>query len=60
MREIGWEAAVRRVVYVSSVAAVGCKGQRLDESSWNRDQQTPYCRSKILSERAAWRNSTFD
>lgn len=41
-------------------AAVGHKAQRLDESSWSRDQQTPYYRWKILSERAAWRHSTFD
>ena len=48
------EAGVRRVVYVSSVAAVGHNGQRLDENSWNSDQQNPYYRSKILSEQAAW------
>ncbi|KAI2680203.1 NAD-dependent epimerase/dehydratase family protein [Pseudomonas sp. TNT3] len=48
------EAGVRRVVYVSSVAAVGHDGQRLDESSWNTDQSNPYYRSKILSERVAW------
>ncbi|USW93957.1 NAD-dependent epimerase/dehydratase family protein [Pseudomonas proteolytica] len=48
------EAGVRRVVYVSSVAAVGHNGQFLDEHNWNADQQNPYYRSKILSERAAW------
>ncbi len=48
------EAGVRRVVYVSSVAAVGHNGQFLDETNWNADQQNPYYRSKILSERAAW------
>lgn len=42
------------MVYVSSVAAVGHNGQRLDENSWNIDQDNPYYRSKILSERAAW------
>lgn len=55
------EAGVRRVVYVSSVAAVGHNGQRLDEHSWNTDQQNPYYRSKILSERAAWETArTYD
>lgn len=48
------EAGVRRVVYVSSVAAVGHNGQSLDESVWNSDQQNPYYLSKILSEQAAW------
>jgi dihydroflavonol-4-reductase len=48
------EAGVKRVVYVSSVAAVGHNGQQLDETHWNTDQQNPYYLSKILSERAAW------
>lgn len=48
------EAGVQRVVYVSSVAAVGHNGQRLNENSWNTDRQNPYYLSKILSERAAW------
>lgn len=48
------EAGVRRVVYVSSVAAVGHNGQRLDERHWNTDRSNPYYLSKILAERAAW------
>lgn len=48
------EAGVQRVVYVSSVAAVGHNGQHLNEHSWNANQQNPYYLSKILSERAAW------
>lgn len=48
------EAGVRRVVYVSSVAAVGHNGHYLDESTWNTNLQNPYYLSKILSERAAW------
>lgn len=48
------EAGVRRVVYVSSIAAVGHDGQYLDETVWNEEQQNPYYLSKILSERAAW------
>jgi dihydroflavonol-4-reductase len=48
------EAGVKRVVYVSSVAAVGHNGQPLDEGHWNSDLQNPYYRSKILAEQAAW------
>lgn len=48
------EAGVRRVVYVSSVAAVGHDGQYLDEKTWNDERRNPYYISKILSERAAW------
>lgn len=48
------EAGVKRVVYVSSVAAVGHNGQCLDETTWNTDQRNPYYLSKILSEQAAW------
>ncbi len=48
------EAGVRRVVYVSSVAAVGHDGRYRDESVWNDERQNPYYLSKILAERAAW------
>lgn len=48
------EAGVKRVVYVSSVAAVGHNGEHLNETHWNTDLQNPYYLSKILSERAAW------
>ncbi|MCW2291082.1 MULTISPECIES: NAD-dependent epimerase/dehydratase family protein [Pseudomonas] len=48
------EAGVKRVVYVSSVAAVGHSGKQLDETIWNTEEQNPYYLSKILSERAAW------
>jgi len=47
-------AGVRKVVYVSSVAAVGHTGEPLDESQWNTEHENPYYRSKIESERAAW------
>lgn len=47
-------AGVRKVVYVSSVAAVGHNGQPLDETHWNDERGNPYYRSKIESERAAW------
>ena len=52
--EAAAEAGVKRVVYVSSVAAVGHDSQLLSEEHWNDDLQNPYYRSKILSERAAW------
>ncbi len=47
-------AGVRKVVYVSSVAAVGHTGQPLDETCWNTERDNPYYRSKIDAERAAW------
>lgn len=47
-------AGVRKVVYVSSVAAVGHNGQPLDETHWNDERDNPYYHSKIASERAAW------
>ncbi len=46
---------VRRVVYTSSIAAVGFSGTReqpLTELAWS-DPADPYCRSKLESERAA-------
>jgi dihydroflavonol-4-reductase len=52
--EAAVQAGVKRVVYVSSVAAVGHNGQALDEGSWNQDLSNPYYRSKILSEQLAW------
>lgn len=48
------QAGVRKVVYVSSVAAVGHTGEPLDESHWNDERQNAYYRSKIESERMAW------
>lgn len=52
--EAAAQAGVRKVVYVSSVAAIGHDGQPLDESHWNPDLSNPYYRSKILSELHAW------
>lgn len=46
-------AGVKRVVYVSSVAAVGHNGQALSEEHWNSERDNAYYRSKILSERMA-------
>ncbi len=47
-------AGVQRVVYVSSVAAVGHDGTALDETHWNTERDNAYYKSKILSEQAAW------
>lgn len=52
--EAAAEAGVRRIVYVSSVAAVGHDGRPLDEACWNDEVDNPYYLSKILSERVAW------
>ncbi|MGJ8669849.1 MAG: NAD-dependent epimerase/dehydratase family protein, partial [Oceanococcus sp.] len=49
------EAGVRRIVYVSSVAAVGHDGTPLNETAWNdNNQDNHYYQSKIKSERRAW------
>ncbi|GAB3487168.1 NAD-dependent epimerase/dehydratase family protein [Marinomonas epiphytica] len=48
------KAKVKKVVYVSSVAAVGHDGTPLTEDSWNQDRSNPYYRSKIESEKRAW------
>jgi dihydroflavonol-4-reductase len=52
--EAAAEAGVKRIVYVSSVAAVGHNGQPLNEEHWNDEAHNAYYQSKILSERAAW------
>jgi dihydroflavonol-4-reductase len=47
---------VERVVFTSSIAAVGFGGTReepLTEDSWS-EPVDPYCRSKLESEKAAW------
>ncbi|QHF44391.1 nucleoside-diphosphate sugar epimerase [Pseudomonas sp. S35] len=52
--EAASRAGVQRVVYVSSVAAVGHDGTALDETHWNTESENAYYKSKILSEQAAW------
>ncbi|WP_213806843.1 NAD-dependent epimerase/dehydratase family protein [Granulicella sp. dw_53] len=50
-------AGVKRVVYTSSITAVGTTrpGQSpKDEDDWNLNAVEPYTRSKALSERRAW------
>lgn len=51
------KAGVKRVVFTSSVAAVGASPdpQRiLDEKSWNDDRRNAYYEAKTLGEREAW------
>ena len=52
--EAAAEAKVKKIVYVSSVAAVGHNGEPLNESSWNNELSNAYYRSKIESEKRAW------
>lgn len=56
--EAAAEAGVERVVYVSSVAAVGHNGKPLTEKHWNTEQANAYYLSKILSEQLAWEMAT--
>ncbi|MHC8315015.1 NAD-dependent epimerase/dehydratase family protein [Pseudomonas sp. LB3P31] len=51
------QAGVKRVVYVSSVAAIGHDGSALDESHWNDEAGNAYYQSKILSEQMAWQTA---
>lgn len=55
--EAAAQAGVKKVVYISSVAAIGHNGESLDESQWNTDLSNPYYRSKILSEQQAWKTA---
>ncbi|HDS1816323.1 3 beta-hydroxysteroid dehydrogenase/Delta 5--_4-isomerase [compost metagenome] len=50
-------SGVQRVVYVSSVAAIGHDGEPLDEHSWNDEAENAYYKSKILAERMAWQTA---
>lgn len=51
------KAKVPRVVYTSSVAAVGSlpEGRAKTEEDWNEDATLPYTKAKTDSERLAWR-----
>lgn len=47
-------AKVKKVIYVSSVAAIGHDGTPLSEESWNQHTSNHYYLSKIASEKRAW------
>ncbi len=45
---------VKKIVYVSSIAALDHSSSPMDEASWNHDQSNAYYWSKAESERLAW------
>jgi dihydroflavonol-4-reductase len=53
--EAAAEAGVRRVVYVSSMAALDRSRTPMNEISWGSSFPNPYYRAKTESERLAWR-----
>ncbi|OWP73456.1 NAD-dependent epimerase/dehydratase family protein [Pseudomonas sp. K2I15] len=55
--ETAARAGIKRVVYFSSVAAVGHDGSALDEACWNDEAHNAYYLSKILSEQMAWKTA---
>lgn len=50
------KAGIERIVYTSSVAAIGStpKGVVKDESNWNENFSLPYMQGKTESEKKAW------
>lgn len=51
------KAGVPRIVYTSSVAAIGSlpEGRPKTEDDWNQDATLPYTRAKTEAERLAWK-----
>ncbi|MBA4695627.1 MAG: NAD-dependent epimerase/dehydratase family protein [Candidatus Poseidoniales archaeon] len=51
------ECGIKRIVYTSSVAAIGStpKGIVKDEANWNDNFSMPYTRAKTESEKMAWK-----
>ena len=49
-------AGIKRIVYTSSVAAIGSTPKKVfkDESNWNSNFSLPYTRAKTESEKKAW------
>jgi len=51
------ESGIKRIVYTSSVAAIGSTPRKIvkDESNWNSNFSLPYTRAKTESEEQAWK-----
>lgn len=56
--EAAARAGVRRVVYVSSAAALDRRQLPIDERTWNLEARNPYFRAKAVSEQLALRLAT--
>ena len=50
-------AGIKRIVYTSSVAAIGSTPRKVvkDETNWNSNFSLPYTRAKTESEKRAWK-----
>jgi len=52
--EVAAEFKVRKIVFVSSFAAISHENPPMNESAWNDDFSNDYYKSKIVSEKLAW------
>jgi len=52
--EVANEFKVRKIVYVSSFAAISHNSPPMNESTWNEDFSNDYYKSKVVSEKLAW------
>jgi len=52
--ETAAEFKVRKIVYVSSFAAISHENPPMNESTWNNDFSNNYYKSKVVSEKLAW------
>ena len=52
--EVANEFKVRKIVYVSSFAAISHDNPPMNESTWNDDFSNNYYKSKVVSEKLAW------
>ncbi|OYT16084.1 MAG: hypothetical protein B7C24_09670 [Bacteroidetes bacterium 4572_77] len=52
--EVAAEFKVRKIVYISSFAAISHHNPPINESTWNTDFSNDYYKSKVVSEKLAW------